>query len=197
MLSSNIIHNLMFENYHFEYYQSIVSSKLMLVYYFDLPRIKKIVVFLIISLKYYKKNILLLYIIINLCFYCAIIIHNKEINNYQTVKFSLHHKKIYNFFNVFVNVYLVALDIDQNIIKKSIIINDNKTKFLTYRFNYFNFPIIPEIDFLYYTNESIFNLISAYQIRFNFYLKSNSFIRNSLEFLIRMFRFPVKTQLLK
>ena len=71
----------MFENYHFEYYQSIISSKLMLVYYFDLPRIKKIVVFLIISLKYYKKNILLLYIIINLCFYCAIILHNKEINN--------------------------------------------------------------------------------------------------------------------
>jgi len=187
----------MFENYHFEYYQSIISSKLMLTNYFHLPRVKKIVVFLLISLKYYKKNILLLYIIINLCFYCTIVLYNKEINNYQIIKFSLHHKKIINFFNIFVNIYLPALDVDQNIIKKSTIVNNNKIGFIIYRFNYFNFPMIPEIDFLYYTNEAIFNLINAYQIRLDFYLKTNCFIMNSLEFLIRMFRFPVKTKLLK
>ena len=187
----------MFENYCFEYCGSVISSKLILKCYFDFPKFRKIVVFFIINIRYYKKNIFLLYIIINICFYCNLIFYNKEINNYQVVKFSLRKKNIYVFFNTFINVYLPILDRDQNIIKLSTIISYKPIQI--YRFNYFNFPVIPESDFLCYNNENLVSVITTYQIRFDFYLKSFIFLKNSLEFLFRMFRLPIiiKTALLK
>lgn len=185
----------MFENYYFEYCGSIISSKLTIMFYSKFPKFKKIVVFFIINLKYYRKNILLLYIIINLCFYCNLIFYNREIHNYQILKFSLRNKKIYQFFDSFVNIYLPILEIDQNVIKKSTIVCDKQ--FYTYRFDYFTFPVIPESDVLCYNNELIFNIINQYQIRFDVYLTSVCFIKNSLEFLFRLFRLPVIIRLLK
>ena len=185
----------MFENYCFNYCSSIISSKLNLILYSKFPKFKKIVVFFIINLKYYKKNVLLLYIVINLCFSCNLIFYNKEIQNYQILKFSLCNQKIYQFFDSFINIYLPILEIDQNIIKKSIIARNKQ--FYTYRFDYFNFPVIPESDVLCYNNELIFNIINQYQIRFDAYLTSVRFIKNSLEFLFRLFRLPVIIRLLK
>ena len=109
----------------------------------------------------------------------------------------MRKKNIYVFFNTFINVYLPILDRDQNIIKLSTIISYKPIQI--YRFNYFNFPVIPESDFLCYNNENLVSVITTYQIRFDFYLKSFIFLKNSLEFLFRMFRLPIiiKTALLK
>jgi len=185
------------KNYYFNYHNSIISSKVFLKSNLIIPKIKKIVVFFILNMKYYKKNLLLLYIIINFCFYCNIISYSKEINNYQLLKFSLVKKKLLIFFNNFILVYFPILDIDYNIIKKNTIKNQTNLNYFLYCFSYKNFPIIPESEFLRYTNEYIYTLISNYRIKFDIYLKNFYFIKNSLEFLIRIYRFPTIIKLLK
>ena len=109
----------MFEQHCFFYHRSIISSKVLLKPYFSFPKIKKIVVFFILNTKYYKKNIILFYIIINLCFYKATVLHSQEISNYQILKFSLQEQKITEFFNAFISSYLPTLDFNQNIQKKT------------------------------------------------------------------------------
>nr|QFP99049.1 hypothetical protein [Rhizaria sp.] len=180
----------MFENSYFNYHRAIVSSKILLKQYVNFPKIKKIVVFFIINTKQYKKNILLFYIIINLCFYGNIFLYNQEINNYQILKFSLRKKKILRFFNSFTYFYLPVLDGDQNFIKKSVVSLGKNYCFFSYRFNYSNFPVIPESEFLCYSNEFIYSLINLYQMRFDIYFKSFYFVKNSLGFLLRMNRLP-------
>jgi hypothetical protein len=147
----------MFEQYCFCYHQSIISSKITLKPYFSFPKIKKIVVFFILNTKYYKKNILLFYIIVNLCFYQTTVSHTKEINNYHIFKFSLQKRKVTQFFNSFINVYLPTLSFNQNLIKKSSLDNTEKFSSFIYRICYFNFPVVPETEFLCYTNEHIYN----------------------------------------
>ena len=185
----------MFEQHSLSYHQSIISSKIMLRPYFYFPKIKKVVVFFILNTKYYKKNIILFYIIVNLCFYRVTVSHTQEINSFQILKFSLQKKKITAFFNSFITVYLPTLDSNQNCMKKSNL-NKNTNSFI-YRICYFNFPVIPESEFLCYTNEYIYNWINSYQIRFDFYLRNGSFIKNSLEFLFRLYRLPIVTKYIK
>jgi len=184
----------MVENNFLKYENAIISSKIILKSSFNFPKIKKIVVFFIISTKYFKKNLILLYIIINLCFYCNLIFYNKEKNNYQVIRFSLRHKKIILFFNNFVNIYLPILDLSYYISRKNII---KQFHFLFYRCYFSSFPVIPESDFLCYNNEIIYNLISHYKVKFDIYLTSICFIKNSLEFLIRLKRLPVLVKLVK
>jgi hypothetical protein len=147
----------MFEQYFFYYHQSIISSKILLKPYVNFPKIKKVVVFFILNTHYYKKNILLFYIIVNLCFYRVTVSHTREINNYQILKFSLKKKKITEFFNNFITVYLPTLDFNQNLIKKSTLNNTTKFSNFLYRICYSHFPVIPESEFLCYTNEYIYN----------------------------------------
>ena len=184
----------MFEQHCFQYHQSIISSKILLKPYSSFPKIKKIVVFFILNTKYYKKNSLLFYIIVNLCFYRTNASYKQEVNNYQVLKFSLQKRKIAEFFNSFITVYLPVLDFNQNLIKKSALNNNRKSSSFLYRICYSNFPVIPESDFLCYTNEYIYNWISGYQIRFDMYLKSMYFVKNSLGFLFRLRRFPISTK---
>ena len=184
----------MFEQHCLVYHQYIISSKIMLKPYSSFPRIKKLVVFFILNTKFYKKSILLFFIILNLCFYKPFVSNSKEINNYQILKFSLKKKKITEFFNNFVTVYLPTFNFNQNIIKKSTLNNKLKFNNFLYRICYSNFPILPETEFLCYTNEHIYAWINAYRIRFDIYLKNTNFIKNSLEFLFRFYRFPVITK---
>jgi hypothetical protein len=147
----------MFEQHYFFYNQSIISSKIMLKPYLNFPKIKKLVVFFIINTKYYKKNILLFFIIVNLCFYRATISHTKELNNYQILKFSLKKKKITDFLNSFITVYLPTFDFNQNIIKKGTLNSNFKVNNCVFRVYYSSFPVLPESEFLCYTNEYVYS----------------------------------------
>jgi hypothetical protein len=147
----------MFEQHCFRYHRSIISSKVLLKPYFSFPKVKKIVVFFILSIKYYKKNILLFYLIVNLCFYKATVVHTQEIRNYQIVKFSLQKRKITEFFNSFITAYLPTLDFNQNVQKKTVANKNKSLNNFIYRLCYLNFPVVPEADFLSYNNEYIYN----------------------------------------
>ena len=146
----------MFEQHCFFYHQSIISSKIMLKPHLSFPKIKKLVVFFILNTNYYKKNIILFFIIVNLCFYHVTLSNKQEINNYQILKFSLQKKKITEFFNSFITVYLPTLGFNQNIKKKSTLNNKKNINNFLYRVCYLNFPVVPESDFLCYTNEYIY-----------------------------------------
>tara|TARA_B110000503_G_scaffold132747_1_gene209055 strand:+ start:1046 stop:1642 length:597 start_codon:yes stop_codon:yes gene_type:complete len=195
-LNSKIIYNNMFKNSDVIYYRSIISSKIILLKTFSFPAVKKVVVFFIINIKYYNKNMLLLYMIIYLCFYCNVILYNKEFNNYQIVKFSLQSNKIIHFLNSFITVYLPNLEVDQNVIKKTTVNFFKKKQVFLYRIHYINFPVIPEMNFIYYSNEHIYNVINEYQVRFDIYLKNICFSKNSLEFLLHLNRFPLNSKVL-
>jgi hypothetical protein len=146
----------MFEQHCFFYHQSVISSKIMLKPHFSFPKIKKLVVFFILNTKYYRKNIILFFIIVNLCFYRVTLSQKREISNYQILKFSLKKKKITEFFNNFTTVYLPTFDFNQNIKKKGTLNSNKDINNFLYRICYSNFPVIPEIDFLCYSNERIY-----------------------------------------
>jgi hypothetical protein len=145
----------MFEQYCIRYHRSIISSKILLKPYLKFPKIKKVVVFFILNTIYYKKKILLFFVIINLCFYKCNVSYTQEINNYQILKFFLK-KKVNEFFNNFVTMYLPIFDLNKNVIKKSAL-NFNKKLSNFYRITYLNFPVIPESEILCYNNQQVYN----------------------------------------
>jgi hypothetical protein len=179
----------MIENYCYNYHNSIISSKIILKKKINFPKIKKIVIFFIVNNKYYNKSILLFYILIYISFFSTILLYNKERNIYQILKLYLKRIKILNFLNNFIVVYLPTLDIDQNIIKKCII--NLKMVTYVYRIMYIAFPAIPESEFFCYSNEFLYNIINSCQVVFDIYLKNNFFLKNSLDFLLRIHRFPM------
>ena len=179
----------MIENYCYNYHNSIISSKIILKKKINFPKIKKIVIFFIVNNKYYNKSILLFYILIYLSFFSTILMYNKEINMYQILKLYLKRIKILSFLNNFIVVYLPVLGVDQNIIKKCIV--TFKKIICAHRISYTTFPVIPESDFLCYSNEFLYNIINLCQIVFDIYLKNNFFFKISVDFLLRVYRFPV------
>ena len=56
------------ENYYFYTFNSIIISKFFVNFLGSFPKIKKLVFFIIINIKQYKKNVLLFYIMISLIF---------------------------------------------------------------------------------------------------------------------------------
>ena len=178
----------MLENYCHNYHNSIIASKIILKKQFNFPKIKKIVIFFLINTKYYNKSILLFYVLIYLSFFSTVLLYNKEINTYQILKLYLKRTKILIFLNNFTIVYLPVLDVDQNIIKKCII--NFKKIIYAHRIIYTTFPVIPESDFLCYSNEFLYNIINLCQIVFDIYLKNNFFLKIPVDFLLRIHRFP-------
>jgi hypothetical protein len=180
----------MLNNYSHCYQNSIISSKLVLKKQYNFPKIIKIVIFFIVNAKYYNKSILLLYLLIQLCFFAVLLLYNREIKNYQVLKLSLQKKKIIHFLNNFTVVYLPIFDTGHNVIKKSTSNILKKKNLLLYRIFYYVFPLVPEVDFLFYSNEYIYNIINICQVVLDFYLKNNYFFKNTLDFLLRIYRLP-------
>jgi hypothetical protein len=171
-------------------YQAIIISKIILKPSNDLPKIIKLVIFIIVHLKYYKKKMLLFYIIINLFFSNNTILKNNEICNYQILKFSIKCNFFILFFYNFINVYLPTLNSEQNVQKQIISNKKYPSPFLIYTINYLNFPTIPESELFCYNNESLAYFINNTRLQLSIYIKSFFFLKNSLEILIRIFKFP-------
>ena len=174
------------------YYRNIISSKLFLENCYNFPKIKKITIFFIINTKYYKKNLVIFYILLNFCFSGHILFYIAELNNYQVLNFFLKKKEIYFFFKNFITFYLPTLELDQNNVKKIVVPCIKNNSKILYSLNYYNFPILPEFDYLFYINEQLYNIVNMYKTKINFYIKNYFFIKNSLECLLRIYRVPVE-----
>jgi hypothetical protein len=162
-----------------------------------IPKIKKLSLFFIINIKQYKKNLLLFYILINLIFGNILLLKNKSIKELYIFKLKLKKNKIISFLLNFVNIYLPLINITEKLVKKNKIFFNLKSQILLYRLNYFSFPLIPELDFFYIKNEQIYQFVNNYQLQLNIYIKSFFYIKNSFEFLFRMYRFPFNFKFIK
>lgn len=171
-------------------FNSITISKIIIKNFKYIPKIKKLSLFFIINIKQYKKNLLLFYILINLIFGNVLLLKNKSIKELYIFKLKLKKNKIISFLLNFVNIYLPLINITEKLVKKNKIFFNSKSQILLYRFNYFSFPLIPELDFFYIKNEQIYQFVNNYQLQLNIYIKSFFYIKNSFEFLFRMYRFP-------
>lgn len=174
------------ETYCIYNFNSIILSKLILKNRIDLPIIKKISFFFFINKKKYKKNILLFFILISLFFGDLFLIKKKEIQQYYIFHIILKKKKILNFFLNFVNIYLPLINITENIVKCGINISN---KYI-YRLNYYHFPTITELDKLYISYDQIHLYVSKFQFQLDIYFFNVKYIKNILDFLLRLYRFP-------
>lgn len=178
-------------------FNSIITSKIIVKNFKHIPKIKKVSLFFIINAKQYKKNLLLFYIIINLIFGNILLLKNKSIKELYIFKLKLKRKKILPFVLHFVNIYLPLINISEKLIKKNRILFNLKNQILLYRLNYFSFPLIPELDFFYTKNEQIYHFINEYRFQLDIYIKSFFYMKNSFEFLFRMYRFPFNFKFIK
>lgn len=179
------------ENYYKWNVNAISLSKVILKTSNTIPYIKKCSIFFIINIKQYKKNLLLFYIIVNLIFSGILILHNKKVQGLQIFNLKIRNNKIKSFLFIFINLYLPLLNTREIFIKKSTLpfFYENTNIFL-YRLNFFTFPSVCELNFLYSQYEELHNFISNYRLQLDIYIKTYSYINNSLEFLLRVYRFP-------
>lgn len=172
----------------------MLISKLNLFSIEKLPKIKRLAMFFIVNFKQYKKNLLLFYIIISLVFGGMTIMKTNIRNSMYIINLVIKKRKIFFFLQTFVNFYLPLLNHMDNTIKvASVHYNTDSAKLLTYRLNYFKFPVIPESDSLTENYELIYNFISNYKMQLDVVL-TNSKLKCSNSFLLRMYRLPVKFQ---
>jgi len=172
------------------YCQAVISSQFTLKPKNSFPKIKKIVIFLVVSLKQYKKNILLCYVISYLLMSNTLIFNNKKIQQHSILKFLVKTNFFLIFFFNFVNVYLPLLSSDQNTIKKSIVQKVSSSQQFMYRLQYFTFPVIPEMELICYNNEFLSRFISNNYLQIDIYIQSAVYIKSALEILLRFFRLP-------
>jgi hypothetical protein len=179
------------ENYYIWNFNNIIISKLLLNNTKNLPKLKKLSFIFILKIKQYKKNNFLFFILISLIFGNILILKNEQNKDLQIFNFILKDTKLKFFFFNFVNIYLPIINTNENLIKYSLNnINDNKI--LLYRLNYFSFPCIFELDIFYLKNEQIYNYVSNYRLQLDIYIKTTYFLKNSLNFILRMYRLPYK-----
>ena len=167
-------------------FNSIILSKLLLKRLFDLPKIIKLSFFFYVHIKKYKKNLLLFYIVISLFFGNLLIIKKKEIQKWYIFNVTLKKRKILFFFLNFVNVYLPLVNTTDSILKCGVLFSTSKM----YRLNYFNFPSITELEVLYVAYESLHSYVSEFKFQLDIYFYVGFYIKNILDFLLRLYRFP-------
>ena len=96
----------------------------------------------------------------------------------------------------FINFYLPLLNSSDDIYKKLVI---KRRVFLThtsyYRFTYFCFPTIPELDLIYETFELIYDFISNFKCQLDIIIKNSKGIQKVGELLLRFYRLPCKIKL--
>lgn len=183
------------KNYCLWNFNNIIISKITLKNFQNIPKIKKLSFTFIINIKQYKKNFILFFIIISLIFGNILILKNKQNKEFQIFNFKLNNNNKKIFLLNFINIYLPNINANENLIKQSITCF-NKRK-LIFKFNYFSFPCISELDLFYLKNEQIYNFINNYRLQMNIIIKTSKFIKNTLEFLLRFFRFSYNFKLKK
>jgi hypothetical protein len=176
-------------NYYNWNFNCIIISKLILKPT-AIPRIIKLRIFFIITIKQYKKNLLLFYVIISLIFNGKLVLKTILESGLRIFNFKLQGKSIKFFLLLFINIYMPLINKPKHIIKKAILFPSIQNIFI-YRINYFNFPAIYELNTLYLSCDNINNFIYNYRLQMDIYIKAFTIINNTLHFMLRMYRLPI------
>lgn len=183
------------ENYYLYSFNYILLSKLCILSLRSFPQIKNLTLFFIINTKQYKKNLLLLYIIINLIFGGILVLKTNVINSLQIINLNVKKRKIFFFLQAFIHFYLPLLNSTENVVKKAISFSTlKKSKNWIFRLNYFSFPVISELDLMYESYELIYNFVTNYKLQLDVFIKPANVLNGSNEFLLRMYKIPCVLQ---
>lgn len=182
-------------SYYRYHHNSLIISKSSIQQLTEFPKIKKVLVFFLIDTKYYKKNLLLFCIVINLIFGLnPKKKKKKEIKgDVRIFSINLKNMEIFIFLKDFVYLYLPLLSTDVNCEKQgTLLLEFEKSvyKEVIYRIDYFKFPVIMQLDAICSNFEMIQHFVNNYKLRIEFYLRQNTFFKESNEFFIRMHRIP-------
>jgi hypothetical protein len=177
------------ENYYKFKINSILISKISIQSLTNYPKFKFFLFFFILNLKQYKKNLVLFYLTINLVL-DGIAFKKKKSGSYVVLKIIIKKKKIFLFLQSFINSYLPLLCLAENIYKHTVIKKKVSLDNRSYRFNYFCFPAISELDQVYECFDLIYTFVSNFKFQLDVIIISKKNIINSGEVLLRMHRFP-------
>jgi len=168
-------------------FNSIILSKNIVTGLKKIPRFNKLVLFFIINLKQYKKNLYLFYILLSLLVGGGHYLKKKIINFLMLVEVSIK-KEFYIYLQKFVTFYLPILSSTENKIKESFFKSESIKK-QYYRVNYFSFPVIPELDLIYEQQEMLYNFVSNYRLQLELVIECKD-IKQAGLFLARLYRLP-------
>lgn len=191
-----------FDNYYVYNFNSIILSKIVVKSLSVIPRVQKLSFIVIVNLKQYKKNLLLFYIVISIMFGGVFFLQRKVISGLQVFNIIISKKKINKFLLVFIGFYLpwnpdlLFVSIKNTIIKSPVIFFNNKKICFIYSLNYLRFPIVSELELLYFESDFvIYYFISYYRFQIDIYINKNFIIKDSGEFLLRLYRLPCRLYL--
>lgn len=171
-------------------YRALIISKTITKSIGQLPNIKKITFFFIINTKSYKKNMLLLYIVLTIFLGGIGFFKKKTINSLIIIEVTIK-KNIFEYLQRLVMFYLPLLTTGENKIKKfNFKTTEVKRKNIqVFQINYLAFPNISELDSIYEQQELTYNLISNYRFQIYFFMQQG-FTKYSALFLPRMYKLP-------
>jgi len=177
------------ENYCSNYFNNFILSKINTTSLAKIPKVDRLIVFFIINIKQYKKNLFIFYILVNLIFGGLLILKTNIRNSLYIINLVVKRKSIFHFLQAFVNFYLPLLSFMDNTIKLGTMHTKLTSKRLhTYRINYFSFPVVPELDKLTENYESLYNFVNNYKMQLDISIVNATSVKNCPSFLLRMYR---------
>lgn len=164
---------------------SILLSKLNVLNLQSIPELQKLSFFFVISTKAFKSNEYLFYVMVSLIFNGTLVKKKNQVRKISIFNIVLR-KKVESFLAKFVSFYLPLVDYDDIVISKGIALNTVRNNMLVFRLNYFTFPVIPELDFIYNEYPMIRKFISTYRLQLDIYIKLNHTVKDTGDFLLRL-----------
>jgi hypothetical protein len=184
------------DNYCKKKYNSIIISKITISSVKNYPELKYLFLYFTINTKQYKKNILLFYLIINLIFGGIKFTKKNSIGTLLVFKLSVKKKRMFLFLQSFVSCYLPLINTPENIYKQTTSLRKKSLFSLCfYRFNYFVFPAIPELDLMYEDFELLYDFITSFKLQLEIIIRHPKNVISSGETILRMHKLPCLARL--
>ena len=184
------------QNYCNDKFNSLLLSKLSVKRLKNYPEFKSFLLFFIINIKHYKKNLLLFYLVINLIFGGIFFFKKKNTGPSIVLKMTIKKKKMLTFLHSFINSYLPLFNVSENIYKQAVSLRKKElTKIFFYRFYYFSFPAISELDLFYEDFELIYDFVIGFKFQLDIIIKNQFLFFSAGEILLRMHKFTCSAKL--
>jgi hypothetical protein len=183
------------ENYCKNKFNSIIISKICIQSLKNYPKLQCFFLYFLLNIKQYKKNLLLFYLVINLIFGGVSFVRKKTTGSLTVFKVTVNKKKMFIFLQSFIYFYLPLLNASENVYKTTVSKRQESLyNICFYRFNFFSFPAISELDLIYESFELIYDFISNFKLQLDIVVKvpKNTFFIGDI--LLRMYRFPCNTK---
>lgn len=181
------------ENYCTPKFNCILISKIAIKSLRNYPELTSLFLFFLIDTKQYKKNTLLFYLVINLIFGGVTFTKKKSLTSLFVFKLRIKKKKIFIFLESFVSFYLPLMSTSENTFKQAVATKKSRRpKTCVFRYNYFVFPAILELDLMYENYELLYDFITSFKLQLDLIIKQpNSGGSSYSDVMLRMYRLPV------